>query len=309
MTLIEHIWPLETRHWVLLVFIAAALHAHFRGKVRFGMLRALTDFTVLIAPFNSLMVLFSKVGSKPYLDPKDFPELKVLQDNWQVMRDEALRLDGQGSIKAADTYNDIGFNSFFRTGWKRFYLKWYGDDLPSAQQMCPRTVALLRQIPGVKAAMFASLPPGATLVKHRDPYAGSLRYHLGLITPNDPACFIEVDGERYHWKDGEVVMFDETYIHYAENTTDHPRIILFADIERPVYTPVVRWLNKVFATLVMQASATQNVEGEPVGGLNKFFYHAYQVRLKGKALKARNRTAYYAGKWTLIGLLVWALFF
>ena len=59
----------------------------------------------------------------------------------------------------------------------------------------------------------------------------------------------------------------------------------------------------------MKASATQNVEGEPIGGLNKFFYHAYQIRLKGKALKARNRTAYYVGKWALIGLLVWALFF
>ena len=51
------------------------------------------------------------------------------------------------------------------------------------------------------------------------------------------------------------------------------------------------------------------IEGEPVGGLNKFFYHAYQVRLKGKALKARNKTAYYVGKWALIGLLIWALFF
>jgi beta-hydroxylase len=72
---------------------------------------------------------------------------------------------------------------------------------------------------------------------------------------------------------------------------------------------VVRWINKVFATLVMKASATQNVEGEPIGGLNKFFYHAYQIRLKGKALKAKNRTAYYVGKWALIALLVWALFF
>jgi len=249
------------------------------------------------------------VGTKPYLDPNAFPDLKILQDNWQAIREEAMRLDDKGSIQAASDYNDIGFNSFFRTGWKRFYLKWYGDDLPSAQQTCPKTVALLRQLPQVKAAMFASLPPGARLVRHRDPYAGSLRYHMGLITPNDPACFIDVDGERYHWRDGEVVMFDETYIHFAENTTDKPRIILFADIERPVYTPVVRWLNKVFAAIVMSASATQNVEGEPVGALNKFFYHAYQVRLKGKALKEKNRTAYYVLKWALIGLLLWALFF
>ncbi len=106
-----------------------------------------------------------------------------------------------------------------------------------------------------------------------------------------------------------MVMFDETYIHFAENTTDHPRIILFADIERPVWTPIMRWINHGFGTLVMTAAATQNVEGEPVGGLNKFFFHFYQLRAKAKVLKERNRTVYYVGKWVLIGGVLWALFY
>jgi beta-hydroxylase len=33
--------------------------------------------------------------------------------------------------------------------------------------------------------MFAMLPANGSLNPHRDPFAGSLRYHLGLITPND----------------------------------------------------------------------------------------------------------------------------
>jgi beta-hydroxylase len=295
-----------TRHWVVLVFVAAALHAHLRGRVRFGLLRALTDYTVLIAPFNSLMVLFSRVGTQPYIDPKRFPELQVLQDNWQTIRDEALRLNDEGHIKAAGAYNDIGFNSFFRTGWKRFYLKWYGEELASAQQLCPRTVALLSGIPGIKAAMFASLPPGARLVKHRDPYAGSLRYHLGLATPNDPGCYIEVDGQRYHWRDGEVVMFDETYIHHAENTTQQQRVILFCDVERPLFGAPLRWLNRFFARVVMRAAATQNMPGERVGGLNRFFSVAYRLREQAKKLKQRNRPLYYTAKWLLIGgLILW----
>ncbi len=158
MELLSHAWPVAPRHWILLIFIAAALHAHLRGKVRFGLLRALTDFTVLIAPFNSLILLFSKVGRQPYLDADKFKELALLQEHWQEIRQEATQLQDQSSIKAASGYNDIGFNSFFRTGWKRFYLKWYGSDLPSAQQACPRTAALLQQIPSIKAAMFASLP-------------------------------------------------------------------------------------------------------------------------------------------------------
>jgi beta-hydroxylase len=310
MTMTPLLHALSARHWTLLVFVASALHAHWRGRVRFPLWRALTDFTVLLAPVNSLMVLFSRVPvRRAYLDPQQFPELAPLQAHWQEIRAEAMRLDEAGDIRAATGYNDVGFNSFFRTGWKRFHLKWYGQDLASAQQGCPHTVALLAQIPSVKAAMFASLPPGARLVRHRDPYAGSVRYHLGLVTPNSPQCYLDVDGEHRHWRDGEVMMFDETFIHFAENTTDQPRVILFCDIERPLHTAPLRWLNRAFGRLVMRAAASQNVPGEPIGGLNRFFEHAYQWRLKGKALKARNRRLYYASKWlamaAVLAVLIW----
>jgi aspartyl/asparaginyl beta-hydroxylase (cupin superfamily) len=95
--------------------------------------------------------------------------------------------------------------------------------------------------------MFAELPPGAHLRKHRDPYAGSLRYHLGLVTPGDDRCYIEVDGRRYSWRDGEAVVFDETFIHRAENATEHDRIILFCDIERPMKYGWATALNRFVA--------------------------------------------------------------
>ena len=34
----------------------------------------------------------SAVPAKPYLDLADFPQLKPLRDNWQVIRDEAMAL-------------------------------------------------------------------------------------------------------------------------------------------------------------------------------------------------------------------------
>jgi beta-hydroxylase len=299
---------LEIRHWVLLTFLASALFVHLRGQARFKLVRAMTDFTVLLAPVNLLMYLFSRTPRSVYIDPKQFPELQVLQDNWELIRDEALRLDDEGYIRAAAGYTDIGFNSFFRTGWKRFYLSWYGKDLASAESLCPQTVKLLKGIGTVKAAMFASLPPGARLVRHRDPYAGSLRYHLGLQTPNDPGCYIEVDGQRYHWKDGQSVMFDETYIHHAANTTDQPRVILFCDIERPLWGSPLRAFNRFFAKHVMAAASTQNVNGEPIGGINKVFAHAYKLRAMAKDLKARQRKLYFFGKWVLILGLLWAIF-
>ncbi|CAN5892093.1 hypothetical protein BH11PSE8_BH11PSE8_28510 [soil metagenome] len=93
-------------------------------------------------------------------------------------------------------------------------------------------------------------------MRHREPYAGSLRCHLGLATPNSPGCFIEVDGERCHGRDGQDLVFDETFIHHAENTTDLQRVILFCDVERPLRWWPMTWLNKWFARVVMTLSAT-----------------------------------------------------
>jgi beta-hydroxylase len=176
------------------------------------------------------------------------------------------------------------------------------------REVAAATVALLKNIGSIKAAMFASLPPGARLVRHRDPYAGSLRFHLGLQTPNDPGCYIEVDGERYHWRDGEAVMFDETYIHTAANTTDQQRVILFCDIERPLWGGPLRAFNRFFAKHFMAAASTQNVNGEPIGGLNKVFAHAYKLRATAKEFKRGNYRAYYVLKWIAILTLVWAIF-
>jgi len=214
---------------VLYVFAAAALMVHFRGRDRLSFTRQLTDHSTLLAPFNVLMYVFSALPNRPVLPTTSIPDLAKLRDNWEIIRDEALESFDQGRIKAADSYNDFGFNSFFRSGWKRFYLKWYDEPLQSAKAMCPRTVALLNSMPSIKGAMFATLAPTSRLVRHRDPYAGSLRYHLGLVTPKTPGeCRIFVDGNPYTWHDGEDLLFDETFVHYAENTTSETRIFCSA---------------------------------------------------------------------------------
>ena len=295
---------------VFALFVVCACYVQLRGKVRHQKwTRRLTDHSNLMAPLNCLFYVFSREKNTPYMEVSHFPELQTLQDNWQIIRDEALALNHEAQIKASDDLDDLGFNSFFRTGWKRFYLSWYGDPVKSAAKLCPKTIALLQAQPSVKGAMFAMLPPGATLVKHRDPYAGSLRYHLGLVTPNDDKCFINVDGEPYSWRDDEAVMFDETYIHYAENTTEANRIVLFLDIKRPVTFAPIDWINRGFSRVVMSASATKNMPGDKIGFLNRIFGSVYQIRIVGKKLKAYNRRLYYTLQYALYALLIYLFFF
>ncbi|HSQ79818.1 MAG TPA: aspartyl/asparaginyl beta-hydroxylase domain-containing protein [Casimicrobiaceae bacterium] len=292
----------------LYLFIVSAMYVHYRGRVRHGFFRQLTDHSSLMAPYNALMYLFSAVPNRPYVDVGRFPELQPLADNWQTIRQEALQLSDEGRIRAAATYNDLGFNSFFKTGWKRFYVKWYDEPLPSAKALCPKTVDLVQSIPGVNAAMFALLPPGSRLGAHRDPFAGSLRYHLGLVTPNAASCRIVVDGEPYFWRDGEALMFDETFIHTAENRSDVTRIILFCDVERPLRNRIVQALNHLVEVTLIRASQTENAPGDRVGALNHVFNAAYRLRLVGKAIKRKSVVAHYTLKWLILGGLLYLIF-
>ena len=277
---------------ILFIYVISVAYTQFRGKVRLSFLRQVVNHSTLVAPVNALMYLFSAIPNQPFTEVKEFPELSLLRDNWQTIRDEANNLVEQGNIKIAENNDDIGFNSFFKRGWKRFYLKWYEGCLPSAQALCPNTVALLNQIPNIKGAMFALLPKGGQLKPHRDPYAGSLRYHLGLITPNSEQCRIYVDGIPYYWRDGEGVLFDETYIHSAKNDTDMDRIILFCDIERPLRYPFATAINRFFSKYVLSAATTQNLPIDRVGIINKIYKYYHSVAHVMQRLKKSNKFLY-----------------
>ena len=287
--------------WAIITLYAISiLHVHFRGRVRLPFFRQIFDHSSVVAPINAFMHLFSRVPTTPFLPVAEFGELRVLEQNWEVIREEAIRLTDLQKIKAAENNDDAGFNSFFKSGWKRFYLKWYDASHPSAERLCPRTVALLRDIPSVKAAMFAELPPGGKLNRHRDPFAGSLRYHLGLVTPNSDDCFIEVDGQRYSWRDGQGVIFDETYLHWALNASDSNRIILFCDLERPMRYRWAQKFNEWLGRRVMTAASSPNETGDQTGSISKLFRFVWLMGQYRRRFKRWNKTVYQITKGALI---------
>ncbi len=286
---------------IIALYLACILVVHYRGRVRHSFWGQVFDHSGLLAPVNVFLYAFSGIPNRPYASASEFPELETLRQNAAVIREEGIALMGQMRMKAPDQKDDAGFNSFAKSGWKRFYLKWYGDAHPSAERLCPRTTELLRGIPSVSAAMYATLPPGAVLNPHKDPYAGSMRYHLGLVTPNDDGCYIDVDGQRYSWRDGEGVIFDETYIHTAENRTGVERLILFCDVARPMRFGFARRFNLWFGRNVVAAAASPNEPGDRTGLVNKLFFLSDVAGQYRRRFKAWNRTVY---KLTKAGLTV-----
>ncbi len=300
---------LAPKFFILYLFVASAIFVHFRGKVRHKFTRQLTDHSTLMAPYNALMYLFSAVPNTPVQDVNNFPELLKVRENWEMIRDEAKRLYEAGHIQKSEKHNDLAFNTFFKRGWKRFYLKWYGDVHPSAVELCPKTVELVKSIPTINAALFALLSPRSKLGEHRDPFAGSLRYHLGLMTPNSDLCRIYIDGTPYAWRDGKDILFDETFIHSVNNDTDETRVILFCDVARPMRTPIVRAINRFVTNHIVKITESQNTDTEKVGVLNHISSYIYMLKNFFQKIKAANRKIYYLGKYALMIGLIYLIFF
>jgi len=192
------------------------------------------------------------------LDPKlVFPRRTLLLQNFSAIYDEAMKsLEYSKSIK-----NDVFFQGIADDGWKRFYLKWYGPLDPMAKKLCPVTCAILQSIPEVKLGMFSILQPGSHIKPHYGPARMCLRYHLGISTPNDDNCFIDINGSRYSWRDKKDIVFDDTRLHYVQNNTNQARIILFLDIERPTEGPL-QLANKAFINYLGPMTTRMNDDQE-----------------------------------------------
>ena len=63
--------------------------------------------------------------------------------------------------------------------------------------------------------------------------------HLPLSVP--AACALNVfGGGEHHWREGELVMFDDTYRHEAWNWSDSKRVVLLMDCWNPHLSPPER---------------------------------------------------------------------
>ncbi|MNY61929.1 hypothetical protein D3C86_1986750 [compost metagenome] len=68
-----------------------------------------------------------------------------------------------------------------------------------------------------------------------------------------------------------------------------------------------RWaaaFNGWFSRHVMAAAGAPNAVGDKTGAINRLFGKIYKFRLRGKALKKRNRKLYYLEKWAILGGLL-----
>jgi ornithine lipid ester-linked acyl 2-hydroxylase len=205
----------------------------------------------VLAPIERWIGRRSLVGDATFFPLERFPWVKHIEDNWMVIRDELAHVLEDHS--ALPNFQDISKDQIEITDddrWKTYFLYGYGFKAKLPTEMCPRTAALMLEIPGMKTAMFSILSPRKHILDHRGPYKGVLRYHLGLIVPQDKeACRIRVGEDIRHWEEGKSMIFDDTFNHEVWNDTDETRVVLFVDVLRPLPSPE-SLINRLIVTAI-----------------------------------------------------------
>ncbi len=289
------------------IYISCIIFIRIRNRTTFPLMRQLSDFSTFMVPVNIPAYLFSKIPLGHFVETERFPELKIIEDNWEIIREEALALYESGHIAAKD---DLPASSFYKNNrWTSFYLKSYNHNIPSAYDLAPKTMALIEQVPSMRLALFACLNPGKKINNHHDPFAFTLRYSLGLSTPNSDDSGLIVNGEDYKWADGQSILFDETYLHSAYNNSDKPRIILMTDIERPLKLVFLQKIYYLFGSFFNGLFTIDNIDANNTGIGNKFGRYLNKYKAFMKRFKRWNKPVYVASKLLALGGLIYLVFF
>ena len=185
---------------------------------------------------NILLIIL--LDNEPFLKDmdKEFPEHTNIKNHYQNIKNEFNKYkkgidcfrDNNPQLGKIDTIDEK--NNYC---WRTLYLKKRGEIIEEQKEYFPKTMEVLKNAQ-IHNAFFSILDPKVEIKPHYGYYKGYLRYHLGINIPEEKGKrpYIICGGEKYEWKEGEDVIFDDMYLHYVNNPTNGTRVILYLDIKR-----------------------------------------------------------------------------
>ncbi|MFV0821577.1 aspartyl/asparaginyl beta-hydroxylase domain-containing protein [Tatlockia micdadei] len=181
-----------------------------------------------------------------------FPALNEITKHFSIIKKEFENV--LSNSHQLPRYHDIDpgeadISDATQKNWNVFMLYLLGYQLERAETLCPTLCNLIKQVPNLIQAFFSILEPGKSIPLHKGPYIGYLRYHLGIHVPQNNPPQIIVNNQPYTWREGEAVLFDDSWPHEVRNESDDYRAVLIIDVLRPM--PFLPHLVNQFVTNVI----------------------------------------------------------
>jgi aspartate beta-hydroxylase len=195
---------------------------------------------------------FPELPQIQFYDRAQFPWAAALERETPAIRAELLQVLTTEAGVVPYMQRETDRPVFDRNGllddpaWSAFHLVKNGVPVAENAARCPNTMKALEQVPvcGIKGrtpvVLFSLLRPGAHIPPHCGYLNTRLICHLPLIVPS--GCALRVGNETRAWREGELVMFDDTMEHEAWNRSSQLRAVLLFDIWRPELSQVERSL-------------------------------------------------------------------
>jgi aspartyl/asparaginyl beta-hydroxylase (cupin superfamily) len=170
--------------------------------------------------------------ARPLHDPRDYSWSRVLTDASSDIRAELAAV--------CDDFERARYDSDHNEkAWQTYYFFLHGRPVPAHLAACPRTREALEQVPhnGFHVC-FSALAPGGALHPHTGPTNASLTAHLGLRSCDE--TILNVGGKVASYRDNEVLVFDDSFVHWVDNNGEERRYTLMITFWHPELSAIER---------------------------------------------------------------------
>jgi beta-hydroxylase len=257
----ENLWPFPLKHCTinvsirdLLVTLLMCLAVGLWKKTALALLFCLMwrEPALICFPYNVL-------HSMLFYTPR-FWDYRAVEPKLQLLlQNPAIQREAMSAMNFTVPFSSHPHQRRIASGqpWSVFSFFSYGTINYENCSKCPTLSSLLLQIPTIKLAMLSCMDGATHIRKHCGYFKNILRAHITLYLEHpetdDHQRFIRVGGEDYHWKEGDLVVFDDTYPHEVFSTVPGKRLILFLDIERPYASKTLSLISGLLLKLLQKS--------------------------------------------------------
>lgn len=174
---------------------------------------------------------------------QDFPWVAGVESVWEEIRSELEGYFEHGQEFSPYLTSSSEAVQLHRTplldnpDWGALYLQQDSRLLVEHARAFPKTMEAFRHVPlcdipgRTPSILFSLLRPGTHIPAHTGLLNVRLICHLPLIVP--AGCQFRVGNQMREWKEGELLVFNDSIEHEAWNNSDHQRVILLFEVWRP----------------------------------------------------------------------------
>ena len=163
-----------------------------------------------------------------FYSKKYFKFIEKLEINWEEVRNEYVQI-------VPSDLRKVLWGSAYGNFWKAYPLIVEGDKQKKYCKKFPKTIKLIKNIPGIHNASFLILDPRSHITPRIGCSYDMLRYYLEIVVPKNQDCAIRVGNKAHVWREGGSALFNNAAEYEIWNNGDKEGVVLSIDIKKKYY--------------------------------------------------------------------------